>query len=326
MSIDRQLETARVSNFGTGEIICEVKLPGAPRALATSPNEKVVLVATETALLSLDPTSLEIKSTHSEANVKAIAFTADGRNVFVTAGNAIMFYSVDSHASSTPGAADIMKLESLSAHAAEIRCVATSPFSQHAVTGSNDKTAILWTWPVTSSSHSTQLIKGATLTGHTDAVRAAVFVSDSVVATGSQDNSVRIWSIATGICMKTLTNHSSYIFSLALSPDGLMLASSSGDKTVQVYKTRDFSAFRVLKCDNWVQRIAFVTSSVIYAAVYKERPVAFDVANTSVLKTYAPQVEPNGIAVLHGAAPSKVAFSCLFACILQNLPLRLRDL
>ena len=47
------------------------------------------------------------------------------------------------------------------------------------------------------------------------------------LASGSVDQTVKFWDVATGQEVHTLVGHSDYIFSLAFSPDGRHLASAS---------------------------------------------------------------------------------------------------
>ena len=77
----------------------------------------------------------------------------------------------------------------------------------------------------------------ATLTGHTDgffdAVTSVAFSPDGqTLASGSWDETIRLWDVATGQHKKTLTGHTDKLYSVAFSPDGLTLASGSHDATI----------------------------------------------------------------------------------------------
>ena len=77
-----------------------------------------------------------------------------------------------------------------------------------------------------------------TLEGHSGFVFSVAFSPDSkLVASGSSDNTVKIWDAATGACTQTLEGHSDYVRSVAFSPDSKLVASGSYDKTVKIWDT-----------------------------------------------------------------------------------------
>ena len=69
-----------------------------------------------------------------------------------------------------------------------------------------------------------------TLEGHSSGVNSMVFSPDeSRVASGSLDNTVRVWDVQTGQCEHTLEGHLGEISSVVFSPDGSRVASGSSD-------------------------------------------------------------------------------------------------
>ena len=60
-------------------------------------------------------------------------------------------------------------------------------------------------------------------------------LSNGNLASGSDDNTVRVWDTVSGACLLTLAGHTSYVSSLAVLPDG-ELASGSGDDTVRIWE------------------------------------------------------------------------------------------
>jgi len=73
-------------------------------------------------------------------------------------------------------------------------------------------------------------------TGHSKSVESLVFGPDkSWFASGSFDNTIRIWDVETGRELRSLTGHSGVIRSLNCSPDGKWLASGSNDKTLRLW-------------------------------------------------------------------------------------------
>ncbi len=56
------------------------------------------------------------------------------------------------------------------------------------------------------------------------------------LATGSRDQPVKLWDVATGQELLTLKGHTDDVWSVAFSPDGKRLASGSVDQTVKFWE------------------------------------------------------------------------------------------
>ena len=68
------------------------------------------------------------------------------------------------------------------------------------------------------------------LTGHTADVMSVAFSPDGkTIASGSDDNTTRLWDVVTGQHKHTLTGRSSFVRSVVFSPDGKILASAGGE-------------------------------------------------------------------------------------------------
>ncbi|TYI80467.1 hypothetical protein E1A91_D05G089100v1 [Gossypium mustelinum] len=81
-----------------------------------------------------------------------------------------------------------------------------------------------------------------TLRGHTaDVVDLNWSPDDSILASGSLDNTVHIWNMSNGICTAVLRGHSSLVKGVAWDPIGSFIASQSDDKTVIIWRTSDWS-------------------------------------------------------------------------------------
>ena len=55
------------------------------------------------------------------------------------------------------------------------------------------------------------------------------------IASGSKDNTVKVWNVESGECVTTLKGHSDYVRSVSFSPDGASIVSGSWDNTVKVW-------------------------------------------------------------------------------------------
>lgn len=77
------------------------------------------------------------------------------------------------------------------------------------------------------------------LSGHRNPVTCvALHPLYSVVASASEDATVKVWDYETGECERTLKGHTNVVQSVAFSPDGQMLASCGADTSVKIW---DFS-------------------------------------------------------------------------------------
>lgn len=75
-----------------------------------------------------------------------------------------------------------------------------------------------------------------TLKSHSQPVWAtAISANGQVLASGSQDNTIKVWNALTGQLQRTLLGHKDTVRSLAMSADGGTLASGSGDTTIKLW-------------------------------------------------------------------------------------------
>ena len=72
--------------------------------------------------------------------------------------------------------------------------------------------------------------------GHSNCVWSVSFSPDGTkVASGSYDETVKLWDVTSGECLQTLEGHSySSVNSVSFSPDSSKVASGSYDETVKL--------------------------------------------------------------------------------------------
>ncbi|KAK4511100.1 uncharacterized protein ATC70_012311 [Mucor velutinosus] len=92
------------------------------------------------------------------------------------------------------------------------------------ITGSYDKTAIVW------NLETGQVLR--TLKGHARSIRTLQF-DDTKLVTGSMDNTLRIWNYHTGQCIRTLEGHTDGVVHLNF--NCRILASGSADSTIKIW-------------------------------------------------------------------------------------------
>lgn len=72
------------------------------------------------------------------------------------------------------------------------------------------------------------------LKAHTLAV-TALACSDSRLASGSADSTIKIWNLATNELIYTLTKHTTTVQAIAFSPNGDYLATAGSDRTIHLW-------------------------------------------------------------------------------------------
>jgi WD40 repeat protein len=75
----------------------------------------------------------------------------------------------------------------------------------------------------------------STLIGHNDSVCSLAVLQNGDLASGSWDNTIKIWDTNTGSLKRTLVGHTGYVWSLAVLQNG-DLASGSWDNTIKIWK------------------------------------------------------------------------------------------
>ena len=85
-----------------------------------------------------------------------------------------------------------------------------------------------------------------TLTAHSDLVRSLAVSPDGLLASGSWDQTVKIWQLKTGQLLHTLAEHKAAVEAIAISPDGQLLASGDREAKVRLWQLRSGKLLRTI--------------------------------------------------------------------------------
>jgi WD40 repeat protein/tRNA A-37 threonylcarbamoyl transferase component Bud32 len=155
-------------------------------------------------------------------------------------------------------------IETIKGHSSMVHAIAISPDGQFIASGSNDRTIKLW--QVGTGKLVRQL--GRWFSGHSSMVHSVAFspispnlsyqgesgksagvvdLNRRILASGSWDNTIKLWDVNTGREIRTLIGHANWVNSVAFSPDGKFLASGSADCTIKLWQVHtgiEIQAFR----------------------------------------------------------------------------------
>ena len=226
-----------------------------------------------------DPKVMVAKLLESDDEVQCLALSSDGKKM--ASGGCDRVVNVWDL---SPGY-DKAKLEqSIENHADWVFGVAFSPDGKHLLTCSRDKTAKVWdlttkesvlTFPDHQNSVTGVAIKSDGKIGFSAGIdnqlRSWNAVGDAggkavkglgahnkpilklvqhpklpLMATCSEDMTVKLWNPDTGANLKTLSGHTDQVFSVAISPDGTLVTSGTWNGEVKVWKVADGTVVKAI--------------------------------------------------------------------------------
>jgi len=111
-----------------------------------------------------------------------------------------------------------------------------------------------------------------TLAGHSAAVTAVkVHPVFTVVVSGSEDGTIKVWDHESGDYMKTMKGHTNNVNSLDFSPSGTYLASSSNDLSIKIWDFTTYQCLRTIRGhDHTISAVAFLPLQNVIPTADKE--------------------------------------------------------
>ena len=127
-------------------------------------------------------------------------------------------------------------------------------------------------------------------TGHSDAVRSVSFSPDrKYIASGSDDDTVKLWEVESGKEIRTFTGHTDDVESVSFSPDGKYLASGSADDTVKLWEVESGKEIRTFSGHtSYVSSVSFSSDGKYLASGSWDRTIKlWEVESGKEIRTFS---------------------------------------
>ncbi|OPB39830.1 Vegetative incompatibility protein HET-E-1 [Trichoderma guizhouense] len=126
-----------------------------------------------------------------------------------------------------------------------------------------------------------------TLEGHTAWVTSVAFSADHKhIASGSKDNTVKIWDAVTGVCLQTFEGHTDWVTSVIFLPNSEKVVSGSVDETIKIWNAATGNCDASLEGHTGaVQSVAVLSDNQIVSVSHDQTIKIWDILTRACIMT-----------------------------------------
>jgi WD40 repeat protein len=169
-------------------------------------------------------------------------------------------------------------INSFKAHSGFVNRIKPSPFNSFIATLSFDNTSKIWNPSLNSN---WTLIQ--TYTEHTSWIYGLEYINEDTMATGGGDQKLKIWSITTGLTIRTISPGTN-VWSLQLLSNGVHLAAGLQNGHINIYNVNNGSLLSTLiGHESWIADLTLISNNLLASSGYDNITRIWDLT-TNTLK------------------------------------------
>jgi WD40 repeat protein len=93
------------------------------------------------------------------------------------------------------------------------------------------------------------------LSGHALIIETLISLPNDRIVSGSDDQTIKVWDLNQGICLKTLTEHNHWINSLIFIERDNTLISGSYDNSIKIWEVNGFQCLKTIQVKNRIKNL-----------------------------------------------------------------------